>query len=264
MEESTTGLTKNAPKLIEATANMGSDAFLKEISDAKDGTVAAVNGPDQVILDTDYFPVNEFVGVHHLDVTWFSSLVGIGGMGLVLEYWQKDQSGDESLVLSVDVPWHDNISDEFGNSGGEGIFHRNRQYRFVIKSHSNLSDTNWVGVDFLRIIFEDHWKPSLITVYSPNTPPFNPVNLSLDATFVNVTKSTSSTSSASATVSMPYDCTNLLILGNTNASGFICSITSRNTTGFTVTVEHKDSSTSWSGTIGVSIMLAAMTYSLMS
>lgn len=262
MEEELTGLTKNSAKIIEATSYLGINAFIKQIDDAKDGTVAYVVGPNKTIVDTGYFPMNAFIGVHHLDITWFASFAhNVSGIkyGLTLQYWSKDASGTETLSRQVDMDWHDNISDEFGNSGGGGYFDRNKQYRFVIVSHSTLADTEWVGVDFLRIIFEDHWKPSLITVYSPNTPPFNPVNLSFDATFANISKSTSNTSSASATIPMPYDCTNLLILGNTNASGFICSITSRNTTGFTVTVEHKDSSVLWSGNIGVSIILASMT-----
>lgn len=267
MDETVTGMSKNGPRIVDATAYMGRDAVVQNIPDAMDGTVAKVAGANKIILDTGYLPPNEFVGVHHIDIIWYSSFAGnVSGTkyGLTLQYWCKDTNGNESMSTSVDIDWHDDISDEFGNSGGGGYFDKNKQYRFVIVSHSTLADTEWVGVDFLRIIFEDHWKPSLITVYaSPNE---NPVSLDLDAVQVAVTNNGTAANSYTVEVPMPYDCSYSMIIPGVEASGYIASIPAKSTStgnGFKITVEHKNPSVTWTGTIVVNVIITQKTYSIM-
>lgn len=263
LEENNTGIPVNGPRIIDGLSKSVPGTFPKVIEGSYNGAVAAVVGPDKTIFDTGYIKKNELVGVHHLDVTWFSSLTGIGGYGLIFEYWEKDEDGNESLSQPpIEIPWHDDISDEFGNSAGEGVFHRNKQYRFVIKSHSSLADTDWVGLDFVRIIFEDHWKPGLITVYaSPNK---NPINLGFDALRVGVTNP-NATNSCTVEVSMPYDCSNCIITTGVESAGFMATITAKTIStgnGFRLTVENKTATTTWQNqTVYVGIVLALLSYS---
>ena len=168
VSQNTTGVTTNPYRMIQATEKIGSGADVVNNTNATFGLVASVNGPGQIIVDTGYFPFNEFIGAHHLDIRWFSNLAS--GNGLTVQYWKKDINGIETMCQSVDVPWYGNISPTFGNSASGGWFNQNYQYRFLILSHSSVSATSYVAIDFLKITVLDPWRTGINGLYGGNAP----------------------------------------------------------------------------------------------
>jgi hypothetical protein len=71
---------------------------------------------------------------------------------VVLEYrfnTGNNSSGNESLAYTVYTAYHADISPIFGNGIGECIFESNTTYRIIITSDSSISDSDWVGVDYI-------------------------------------------------------------------------------------------------------------------
>lgn len=155
-DPSTSGISVNPFNIIDAIEYKSSNAVPTSQAGAKDGTIAVVTGPNQVIFDTGYLPKDSLLGLHQFYVKWYSSVAGTlaNGQiwnGLVFQYWKKDSSGNETNVYNYEVPWHDDISPYGLNWCGLCFFFEGYQYRIVIVSDSSISDTDWVGLDYIRM-----------------------------------------------------------------------------------------------------------------
>ena len=155
MSITTEGLIKNPFHIIESLNNRGAEAFIKNDSSAKDGQMACVIGPNKEIMNTDYFPKNEFLGLHQASIRWDSDTSS--GYGITVEYWSKDTEGNEKLVYSTSPQYYSDISDEFGNGAGDCFFHENYQYKLRVVSHPSLGINEYAGVDYLKLISMDMW-----------------------------------------------------------------------------------------------------------
>lgn len=257
MEENTTGLTKNTFKIIESTSNLGQDAIIDQNADAKDGTYAKVRGPNKIIVDTGYFPINELIGLHQVSVRWFSSISS--GNGIQIQYWRKDASGNEANVSNVDVPWNNDISPLFGNSGGFSYFFENYQYRIVIVSEPSIFSTDWVAVDYIKLVPNDMWALKGDAVYGgayngnvPGVPQL------INYTF-NVPAG-GSASSYTATVSL-NSCKGTSVVAAINDANVDRIVKVNNVTdnSFDVTVTHR-AGTTWSGQCGVTCFIYTHVY----
>lgn len=85
VDEYITGLTKNIFHTINASTYMGNDAQGAINENVSHATIARVIGPNQEIVDTDYFHEGEFIGLHQASIRYFSEDTTIT-TGLVLEY----------------------------------------------------------------------------------------------------------------------------------------------------------------------------------
>ena len=151
------GLTKNIFHLIEGSGeNLGKDAITTQNLDAKDGVLASVKGPNQVIMDTGYFPMNELLGLHQLKITWFSD-IDPGTVGLQVQYWKKGADGVEYLSQSVDVANVENLSNNTGNGIGYCYFPPNYQYKIKVVSSPNINPDDWVKVDYISLTPQSEW-----------------------------------------------------------------------------------------------------------
>ena len=236
MQETTiNGVTTNPFKIIQATDKIGKDAQTVENTDASNGVMAQVYGPNQVVMDTGYFSANEFIGPHHIDVRWFSDLSS--GDGLTLEYWKKDENEIESMSISVDIPWHSDISPEFGSSGESAFFVPNTQCRFIIKTHSSVPTTNYVGVDFLKITVEDLWSTSVVALSALDGAPFY---TKFDGGTIDVTVGGNPAKYIYTANITNWDPTTAVITATTTNEDYFSSITTRTSSSFTITVKHRN------------------------
>lgn len=145
----TTGITRNPFHIIDAVEFMGEDAYEEYEETAKDYSVAKVIGPDQVIMDTGYMDVNEFLGLHHTYIKWYTG-VGDGNEGIVLEYWWIDPEGNEDSY-SISATYDEDTSTTTGDGRGLAYFHDNYQYRFVVKSSDSIRTDDYVAVDYIKL-----------------------------------------------------------------------------------------------------------------
>ena len=248
VEQKNEGITTNPYRIIQATTNIGPHASIVEESTASYGVVAEVFGPNQIIMDTGYFPMNELVGGQHLDVRWFSSVNS--GIGLTVEFWRKDPSGIEVLSYSSDIPWYGDVSSYYGGSAGNGYFNVNFQYRFVIKSHSSVATTTSIGVDWFKITIVDHWGVSTTTQYT------NFDNVPMDIMMygeVIAVDGDNSTNVYHTDVITDFDATQASIVATPSWEYVIVAITGKSTTGYTVTCKHKDD-INWTGRVYVNVV----------
>jgi hypothetical protein len=238
VSQNTTGVTTNPYRMIQATEKMGSGADVVNNNNATFGLVASVNGPGQIIMDTGYFPFNEFIGAHHLDIRWFSNLAS--GNGLTVQYWKKDINGIETMCQSVDVPWYGNISPTFGNSASGGWFNQNYQYRFLILSHSSVSATSYVAIDFLKITVLDPWRTGINGLYGGNAPSqaiFLQDTISTGALSGNYTYTFVTTCSFNPSIAS--------IIGISPQQDLILAVIASDSSTFTWTLTHR-AGTTWS------------------
>jgi hypothetical protein len=156
--QNTNGLTTNPYRVIQAVEKIGNGADVVQNASASFGTVASVTGPNQIIMDTGYFPMNEFLGAHHFDVRWFSNIGS--GNGINVQWWKMDKNGVESMSAIAYLAYFEGVADGFGTSGGGAYFSPNYQYRFVLISDSTVTANEYVAVDFMKITTEDQWKIS--------------------------------------------------------------------------------------------------------
>jgi hypothetical protein len=243
VSQNTTGLTTNPYRMIQATEKIGNAADVVNNPNATFGLVASVNGPGQVIMDTGYFPFNEFIGAHHLDIRWFSNLAS--GNGLTVQYWKIDNNGVETMCQSVDVPWYGNISPTFGNSAFGGWFNQNYQYRFVVLSHSSVPATSYVAVDFLKLTAEDPWSVDIgsLTGDPVSGAPSKPILAQLP-----ITVSPSGNYTYSYTFTAVGWTPNIAsIVGVSPLQDIILAVTVTTSTTFTFTLTHR-AGTTWSAT----------------
>ena len=187
--------------------------------------------------------MNELIGAHHLDVRWYSNIGS--GFGMTLQYWKMDRDGNETLCRSVDIDWHSDISDEFGNSAGGGWFNQNFQYRFIVLSHVTVPLTSYVAIDFLKLTSEDPWSVGIYSLHGDpvSGAPNNPVLIQLPITV-----------SPSGGYSYQYIITangwtpNIAsIVGVSPMQDIILAVIASDTTTFTFTLTHR-AGTNWSAT----------------
>jgi hypothetical protein len=238
METKMEGITTNPYKIIDATSNMGSDANVVEDTDASNGLVAEVMGPNKIIFDSDYFPESELVGPLHLNMRWFSSYNG--GTGLLLEYWKKDSDGVETLSLTKDIAWHSDISPAFGNGATGVYFDVNNSYRFVIKSHSTVAESTTISIDWVKLTIEDYWVNTAAIVYAstgaPSRRKFDGGTISMIVSG-NPAKTTYVVNVVGWDPSSYDSFITATVNGNEN---YIASVTTTTSSSFTLTVKHRN------------------------
>lgn len=145
----TLGITKNQFNILNAVNYHGRDAFVEERADAMEGVVASVIGPNKKIMDTDYFPMNEFIGQHRSIIKFFTN-INDGDKAVTLEYYYKDSEGVEGVV-SQDGEYNEYFSNKAGSPMLNCQFFENYQYRIVVKSHPTLAEDEWVALDFIKL-----------------------------------------------------------------------------------------------------------------
>ena len=256
VEEFTTGLTVNPYRMIQAIEKLGPNASIVNNPDATDGLLASVTGPNLIIMDTGYLPMNELIGAHHIDIRWYSNIGS--GYGMTLQYWKMDRDGNETLCRSRDVDWHDDISDEFGNSGGGGWFNQNYQYRFILISHSTVGLFENVQVDFIKITTEDPWMVGVNTLHGDPSSgaPNNPVLIPLPASVTG----DGSNFSLSWIVTCGFNPSLAMITGVSPNPNLILAITAADSTTFTFSLTHRDGVTKWTSAVTVQFMILTMDY----
>lgn len=162
----TEGLSLNPFHIIDGTqGNKGPDATLAPITDAKNGDVAMVFGPDKIIVDTGYYEENSFIGAHQVSVRYFTDYPSLE-YGLIFEYWVMEEDGTEYMALSVDVPYNNDISPYFGNGAGFNYFSENKLHRFVIKSSFEVPEENYVAVDWIKLAVISEWTTTSDKIYA--------------------------------------------------------------------------------------------------
>lgn len=258
VETRTTGLTKNIFHIIEGTRNRADNVAKWDIDDAKDGVVAAVIGPNQTIVDTDYYPMNELIGLHQLKVRWFTSITS--GNGLVVQYWKKDADGNEthtdvSIGISAAVG---NIGETFGNSADKLYFSPNYQYRIKVISDPSILDTDYVSIDFIGLLPINEWNLSTSYVLADSG---GPRLLSMYPTYVVVTGNGSAVGTAHYSYSSEEGAAPFAGLGNvtiqatatssSTSTVFVPHIANMTSTGFDIIVGCLAGN--WSGQCGVMI-----------
>lgn len=250
------GMVKNPfdrlkPEWFGTTIN---DAYPKPEPDASGGFLQTVIGPDKLIMDTDYFfKANEILKMHNVYVRGFGSMIGVGGPAFVIEYWKRDVNTlNETLVWSLDLDWHDDITDEFGDAAGYVNFHENYDYRFVIKSHPALKLNDWVGVDWIMLNKIDDFAVQIDSIYGGDVPATAQIER------IRFTVTGNNTPTASATYKFPVtpEAFHLAYSLETTSPDFTTAITdyADDGSGFTVSVSHKNDN-NWTGGVGISCVV---------
>lgn len=245
------GIARNIFNIIDAVYYKGKDAVISPNSDARGGEFSKVFGPNKVILDTGWSPMNAWVGLHQLSIRWYSDM-GVGNNGLTVEYWKKDTSGTESVAMTVIVPWDTVNSDEAGNGLGTAYFTENHQYRIVVKSHSSVPQGNYVAVDYIKIIPVDLWAVGAPFYYALPSPDEGSFAISTFYSTIETVTASGTNWRHSKTVTItntgnylavPVAC----ILGNSYVIANIKSIAS-DYKSFELEIAHKDS-VNWTGSL---------------
>ena len=151
------GLRKNMFNIIDGQNVIHDNAILNDEPLAKDGVTAAVKGPGKTIIDTGYYEMNEFVGLHQLKLRWFSNISP--GEGLIVQYWKKDKNGIETH-RDMKVKWYGDLSPVSGNGIGDCYFTPNAQYRIKIISSPTLGLEDIVSVDYIGLMPSNEWNVS--------------------------------------------------------------------------------------------------------
>lgn len=241
------GLTKNPFRVLNAQNYKSLDSFLASYSDALGEEVATVIGPNKTLMDTDYFPMNEFIGLHQMSVRWDSSISE--GNGLIVEYYWKDKDGTEGSY-PITAQWHADISDEFGSGVGQAYFHENHQYKVVIKSHPDIGDTDYVSLDYLKLEVADARKVTSQFTYAGNGG---------EVPAIQVLRAGSSVVTGNGTdyaygVTIPLGATPqlyyLTVTANTNLKSYYAMVDSKNASSFKAWAVNKDG-TLWSGAVSI-------------
>lgn len=253
------GLRKNMFNILDGQHNIHDNATLIDESNAKDGVVAAVKGPNKPIIDTGYYEMNELVGLHQLKIRWFSNLTS--GNGLVVQYWKKDADGNEShtdfpVSISATVG---NIGETFGNSADKLYFSPNYQYRIKVISAPSISDANYVSVDFIGLLPINEWNVSTSYVLADSG---GPRLLSFYPSYRTVTSNGSTTGIVhfaynSEEGALPFLGNNgnvtiqTTVTSSNNSCGWIANVVNDDENGFDIVVSC--TAGAWTGACGVMI-----------
>jgi hypothetical protein len=253
VDQKSSGITLNPFRIIQATDKLGPDAEVVPNSRATYGLVASVTGPNKIIMDTGYFPANELVGNHHMEIQWFAvdptGYRYLNGYTLQLEYWAIDINGNETNPLTVPLYTTGTVDSMTFAMAPPVSFSPNNQYRFILRSSTTgyLNLTDQVSVDYLKIQVEDMGKVSGES-YS---------NLGLVSIPTMVTgDNTNYTFSTVVTAGGMQYATIIPASPNPN---LIASITNKTVTGFTLTLTHR-AGTNWTGTYIVDILIIQSVY----
>jgi hypothetical protein len=253
VNQNSSGITTNPFRIIQATDKLGPDAEIAPNSRATHGLVASVSGPNKIIMDTGYFPANELVGAHHIEVQWFAidptGYRYLNSYTAELEYWVLDVNGNETNPLTVPLA-SNGIVDPMSFALAPPVsLSANNQYRFIVRSipGTYLAYTDQISVDYIKIQVEDMGKVSgegyanlgLVSI---------PTMVTGDNT--NYTFSTVVTAGGMQLAS--------IIPASPNPN-LIASITNKTVTGFTLTLTHR-SGTNWTGTYIVDILIMQSVY----
>jgi len=151
------GLSINIFNIIDASQHPGRDGYVEpNVEDARNRKYVKVFGPNHIIMDTGWYQPNAFLGLHEMSVRWYTdSLVEYGA---VIEYWKRDQAGNQTLSHKIDLHFMNDISDEFGNKAGVAYFHENMEYKIIIKSHPSVAHDEYVAVDYMSMLPVDKQK----------------------------------------------------------------------------------------------------------
>ena len=252
----TTGIGTNPLNIFDGVHYKTNNAISTPQNGAKDNTIAVVTGPNQVLMDTGYLTPDILLGLHQFYVKWYSSLVGVGGNGLILQYWKKDPSGNETHIYDVEIPYHDDISPYGLNWAGLCFLFEENQYRFVIVSDPSLSDTDWVGIDYIRYVPIDITAVNGDCAYggtisnggAPAVPMMYPFSF-------NITGNGSAYYYTS-TVTMNVSIADLqvVVAANSTSPDYYAIITGVSGNTFNVTVVNR-AGTTWSGSCGVTCFI---------
>lgn len=252
------GLRKNMFNILDGQHNIHDNATLVDESNAKDGVVAAVKGPNRPIIDTGYYEMNELVGLHQLKIRWFGSITS--GPGVVVQYWKKDVDGNESHV-DFPIPWMSDISPIYGNSAKRVYFSPNYQYRIKVISDPSILDTDYVAVDYFNVLpVDDFGVTSYISTSSDQTPE----SLTTVPIFLVVTGNGGLTGvlhysySSNSTTILFQDAFNINIQAtaqNTNENlGWTANVGNIDSNGFDLVVSTTNGN--WNGTCGVYVSIS--------
>lgn len=253
------GIHRNVFNTINAALNPGEDAEIIPYPEARGGEFAKVYGPDKSIMDTGWSVKNAYSGLHSLTTRWFSDLAD-STPGITIEYWRKDENGVEALAATHQIAYDTYYSNVFGNGVGLKYFAENCEYRIKIKSHHTLAETDWVAVDYIKILPIDVWALHSNYVYGVDS---SQGAIAPARSFPEIYTVVNAGGSyiGSLTVNLPDNDNSLwtipvcTVLGANDYYPVISSISSDFRT-FTINVVRRDG-TNWSGSINV---LCFLTY----
>lgn len=146
------GIARNIFNIIDAAYYLGKDAEPMLHSDARGKKYAKAYGPNKELLDTGWSTKNAWVGLHNLSVRFYTDTVATNGA--VLEYHWKDAEGSTGSY-SVNLLSQADIADEFGRGAGNAYFHENLEYKFIVKSHPDIAEDEYVAVDYIKMELSD-------------------------------------------------------------------------------------------------------------
>ncbi len=232
--------------------NRGHDSDRMDIDYARGGQMAYVIGPNKEIMHTRYQKIpNDWLGLHQLNVRWDCTNTP-NPYGLVLEYWIKDEEGNET-VKAIDIPGNADISPRFGNAAGCAFFTENNVYKFVIKSHPTTPDTSYIALDYLKLLPIDMWTVSAQSVLASEgvTPRIQTVL----GQYVEVAANGSG-SKYTQTFDLPFTVYNYYIsYGVYDSLGEITvTVSSNSSTSLTLTA-NRPNGVAWSGSVGVDLVI---------
>jgi hypothetical protein len=248
------GLTKNPSMILDPVRDglVGIDATIHSNDDTySNGQAARCSVPDGVIMETDYYPADTFVGNHLISVIYGSDYTASHCMKL--EVWRRTLGENEGT--------HDASKDVYISHSGvgynitqiKGFFSHLYEYKFILKTTPYFAGT-YVDVDLIQFLRVN--KNNLYAIgggyeYSPEL-----VGLQnfIESGSVNVSNDgADDIGSATVTFNTEFNSTPIVVAtayyGETSQA-FIANSYNTSTTGFTAIVQSPDGA-NWNGTISV-------------
>jgi hypothetical protein len=255
VDQNTTGITANPFRIIQAIDKIGLNAEVTIQPLASFGVMASVTGPNQIIMDTGYLPLNGLIGPAHIEMVWFTNdptgYRDISGYSVNLEFWKMDLNGNETLSFIVPFGYDGTTLSSGLDSSGSVYFAPEYQYRFVLRSYTSdyIGLTDVIGIDFIKIVTEDVYKLSIATLDNiPSSTPQTQVIYTLSP----LIQGDNTNYTFSTAVSFNSAIYAQIIPASPNPN-LIASITNKTMTGFNVNLTHR-SGTTWSGLYNVDII----------
>jgi hypothetical protein len=241
------GLLRNIDGVLDAVNFPGEGATTQPNPNARNGDAIRAYGSDKTLFDTKYMAFSEFNGPHSIYARAFSNITD-GTPAITTEVWMRDKDGVENMVSRID-DWVAVLAENGGLGIGRGFFHENYQHRIVIKTSPTLSDSEYIDLDYVRLMPTDLWSVSTpIFKYNPS---YNvPAMLNVRLAEIEITGDGSS-DTYTATYSLPFETVAYWVTPTIyeSAGKIYPVITAVNSDNFTVAATHKSSN--WSGTVNV-------------
>lgn len=241
------GILRNIDGVLDAVNFPGEGITPTPNTSARNEDVVRAYGPNKTLMDTKYMAFSEFNGPHSIYARAFSNLSD-NTPALTTEVWMKDKDGQESMVSRTDI-WVGVLAGIGGLGIGRGYFHENYQHRIVIKTSPNLSETQYIDLDYIRLMPTDLWGVSTpLFKYSPLYDV--PAMLNVRMVEIPITGNGSS-DTYTATYTLPFETVSYWVTPTIyeSAGKIFPVITNVTGTSFTVAATHKSSN--WSGTVNV-------------